>query len=71
MKAENILNATDIAWRPRARMLMEKRETFVVIEWDHKFEFQDATALAQEFDYYFQHDPLTTRATFEPRATLQ
>jgi hypothetical protein len=71
MKDDNILRATEHNWRAKARPLMEKGEEFVVVEWQHPFDWSDAIALAQEFDYWFRHDPKKGHAMFKPKATAK
>ena len=67
MKEDNILSTNDAAWRAKARLIMEKNEEFVVIGFDHAFDQNDATALAQEMGYWFRHDLQKRQAIFKPK----
>lgn len=68
MKDDNILRAKDHNWRAKARALIEKQEEFVVVEWRHSFDWSEAKALAQEFDYWFREYPEKGDAIFKPKA---
>jgi len=46
---------------------MEKKEKFVLVEWEYSFHNDDCAALAQEFDYNYRFNPEVDRAYFEPR----
>ena len=54
-------------WKSEVRKLMEKKEKFVLVEWESSFHTDDCAALAQEFDYNYRFNPEVDRAYFEPR----
>lgn len=64
---DDFLNSHDPQWTQKARALMEKKKSFVLVGFDFSFHNEDARTLAQEFSYTRSIQPNTNKVFFKPR----